>query len=118
METGILEQLRHFFPGVDMALVAGIVVLMLGVRGLDGGTSPKAQKKKGLGKGAYVLMTIAAGFVAGAITVGTTVSGVIPWLIAWVQSGIPHAAVASILYQVAKTVLPSADRYWLKRPKP
>ena len=113
----ILTQLRGLFPGVDMALVAGIIVLLLAVRWADKQRGKKSTKAKELGKGAYVLMSIGLGFVAAAIVVGNPGTGFLGWLLSWLRSGIQHAAVASILYQIGKTVIPGADRYWVRRPK-
>jgi hypothetical protein len=92
----------QLFAGINVAMVAGVIGILLGIRAVD--------RKKKLGKGAYVIGAMVLGFLGAAcVTKPFSVSG-------WIVAGIAHAGAASILYQAGKLVLPGPDRYWLKRP--
>jgi len=92
----------NLFAGVNVAMIAGIIGILLGVRAVD--------RKKKLGKGAYVIGAMICGFVGAAAVVH-------PWTLSgWIVSGIAHAGAASVLYQTGKLILPGPDQYWLKRP--
>lgn len=91
------------FAGVNVAMVAGIIGVLLGIRASDS----KAQK---LGKGFYIVLAMILGFVGAALVVK-------PFTIKnWIPSGIAHAGAASILYQFGKLVLPGNDYTFLKKP--
>jgi len=90
------------FAGLNVGMVAGVIGVLLGVRAVD--------RKKRLGKGAYVIGAMVLGFLGAAFVVQPFT------LSAWIVAGIAHAGAASILYQAGKLVLPGPDRYWLKRP--
>jgi len=92
----------NLFAGMNTAMVAGVIGILLGVRAVD--------RKKKLGKGAYVIGAMLFGFIGAAFVVKPfTLSG-------WIVAGIAHAGAASILYQAGKLVLPGPDQYWLRRP--
>ena len=101
-----------------MALVLGLIVVLLIVRWADR-PDPKKGKVKRLGNGAYALIVAGCGFLLAFIAVR-------PFdLREWIGSGVTHAGAASILYQLAKTLIPekllgrvvNADKSWITRPK-
>jgi hypothetical protein len=91
----------NLFAGVNVAMVAGIIGILLGVRAIDRG--------KKLGSGAYIIGAMVLGFLAAALVVN-------PWTPrAWLASGIAHAGAASILYQFGKLVIPGNDTTVVRR---
>ena len=94
----------NLFAGVNVAMVAGIIGILLGVRAVD--------SRKLLGSGAYIIGAMLLGFVAAALVVS-------PWsLRGWLASGIAHAGAASILYQTGKLIVPWNDTTVLNRDDP
>ena len=112
LKVGV-EKLGGLFPGVNMALVLGLIVILLVVRIADR-PDPKTGKVKRLGNGAYSLIVAGGGFLLALVVVR-------PFDVReWIGSGIMHAGAASILYQLFKTILPkriNPDKSWIARPK-
>jgi hypothetical protein len=88
---------------VNALAVLGVIAIGIAVRAVE--------KEQWLGRGGYVLLTLALGIIAGLI--------VPPPLAGWkarLLSGLGHGGVASITYQVVLTILPGT-KYRLGRPK-
>jgi hypothetical protein len=91
----------NLFAGVNVAMVAGIIGILLGVKALD--------RKKKLGPGFYIIAVMVLGFGGAALVVK-------PWTLrTWLTSGIAHAGHASILYQFGKLIIPGNDTTVLRR---
>jgi hypothetical protein len=85
----------NLFAGVNLAMIAGIIGVLLGVKLID--------RKGVLGKGFFVAAAMLLGFLGAAFVVK-------PFTIKeWIPSGVAHAGAASILYQFGKLVLPGND---------
>ena len=119
---GALEKVGGLFPGVDMALVLGLIVILLIVRMADR-PDPTKGKVKRLGNGAYTAIVAVLAFALAFIAVR-------PFdFREWIGSGIKHAGAASILYQIAKAAIPAKvtilgreivlnpDKAWFIRPE-
>lgn len=114
----VVDKLGALFPGVNMALVLGLILVLLIVRAVDRPV-PKKGKVKRLGNGAYALLVAVLAFALAVVDVRP-----FDWR-TWIGSGIKHAGAASILYQLAKTILPeklfgvtiNPDKSWITRPK-
>lgn len=120
---GAVSKLGGLFPGVDMARVLGLIVILLIVRMADRPDAKKGKVKR-LGNGAYSIIVAGGGFLLAFLAVR-------PFDVReWIGSGISHAGAASILYQIAKVAVPkeitlfgktvvlNPDKAWITRPKP
>ena len=88
-----VDKIGSLFPGVNMALVLGLIVILLIVRAVDRPV-PKRGKVKRLGNGAYALLVAGLAFAVAVVDVR-------PFDVrTWIGSGIKHAGAASILYQL------------------